>query len=165
MNIDATFWVGVSFFIFFGVLIYLKVPHKITDSLNNQISAIKKELQEADKLKNESKTLLSEYEAKISKSEKESKEIIYKAQKESEKIILEKANKFHLMMDERKKSSEQKINQMKQNALSDIKNASIKISIEAAENILKNSIDKNKLENYYKESINQAKISLKNLKT
>ena len=30
MAIDATFWVAVSFVIFFGALIYLKIPQKIT---------------------------------------------------------------------------------------------------------------------------------------
>ena len=34
MAIDATFWVAVSFIIFFGGLIYLKVPQKINDILN-----------------------------------------------------------------------------------------------------------------------------------
>ena len=47
MNIDATFWVAVSFFIFFGGLIYLKLPQKINSSLANQINEMKKELDEA----------------------------------------------------------------------------------------------------------------------
>ena len=51
MTIDATFWVAVSFFIFFAGLIYLKVPQKINGSLINQINEIKKELDEAEKLK------------------------------------------------------------------------------------------------------------------
>ena len=68
MTIDATFWVAVSFFIFFGVLIYLKIPQKINLSLTNQIIGIKKELDEAEKLKLEAKTLLSDYESKIDKS-------------------------------------------------------------------------------------------------
>ena len=38
MTIDATFWVAVSFFIFCGGLIYLKVPQKINNSLSNQIN-------------------------------------------------------------------------------------------------------------------------------
>ena len=37
MAIDSTFWVAVSFFIFFGGLIYLKVPHKINEILNKLI--------------------------------------------------------------------------------------------------------------------------------
>ena len=33
MTIDATFWVAVSFFLFFGGLVYLKVPQKINKNL------------------------------------------------------------------------------------------------------------------------------------
>ena len=51
MIIDATFWVSISFFIFFGGLIYLKVPQKINNSLNNQINEIKKEIEEAEKIR------------------------------------------------------------------------------------------------------------------
>ena len=71
MTIDATFWVAISFFIFLGGLVYLKVPQKINDSLDSKINEIKKELEEAEKLKNESKNLLSEYENKIDKSKKQ----------------------------------------------------------------------------------------------
>ena len=42
MTIDATFWVAISFFIFLGGLIYLKVPQKINNSLINQINEMRK---------------------------------------------------------------------------------------------------------------------------
>ena len=164
MTIDATFWVAVSFFIFFGVLIYLKVPQKINNSLIDQINEMKKELNEAEKLKIEAKNLLSNYENKIDKSKKETLEIINLAKKDSEKNILEKTEKFHQIMEFKKKNAEQKIAQMKENALSDIKNISVKISIEAVEHLIKNSIDKKKLQKLYENSLEQAKISLKNVK-
>ena len=164
MTIDATFWVAISFFIFLGGLIYLKVPQKINISLTDKINIIKKELNEAENLKEEAKILLSEYESKIDKSKKESKQIIDASKKESEKSIVEKTNKFNHIMDERKKSIEQKIVLMKQNALRDIKNISIKISIKSVENLIKKSVDKDTLENLYKKSLSQAKISLKQTK-
>jgi len=164
MIIDATFWVAVSFFIFFGVLIYLKVPQKINNSLNNQISEIKKELDEAEKLKVESKNLLSDYENQIDKSKKITQEIINLAKKDSEKIILEKTKKFYQIIEIRKKNVKQKILQMKENALKDIKNISVKVSVEAVEHLIKNSIDKNKLEKLYTNSLEQAKTSLKYIK-
>ena len=164
MIIDATFWVAISFFIFFGVLIYLKVPQKINNSLNDQIKEIKKELDEAEKLKVEAKNLLSDYENNIDKSKKETKEIINKAKEDSEKNILGRAEKFHQLIEERKKNAEQKIVQMKENALKDIKNISIKISIKAVEHLIKNSIDKNKIEKIYTDSLNQVKTSLKHTK-
>tara|TARA_B100001123_G_C14829441_1_gene835555 strand:- start:85 stop:582 length:498 start_codon:yes stop_codon:yes gene_type:complete len=164
MTIDATFWVAISFLIFVGVLIYLKIPQKVNNSLTHQINEIKKELNEAEKLKIEAKTLLSDYENKIDKSKKETKEIINLAKKDSEKIILEKTKKFHQMIENKKRNAEQKIFQMRENALKDIKNISVKISIEAVEQLIKNSIDKNKLENLYTKSLEQSKSSLKNLK-
>ena len=163
--IDATFWVAVSFFIFFGILIYLKIPQKINSSLTDQINEIRNELGEAEKLKIEAKTLLSDYENKIDKSKKETKEIINLAKKDSEKIILEKMEKFHQIMENKKKNAEQKIVQMKENALKDIKNISVKVSMEAVEHLIKKSIDKNKLEKFYTKSLEQAKTSLKHLRS
>ncbi len=164
MTIDATFWVAISFFIFIGGLIYLKIPQKINNSLTNQINEMKKEIEEAKKLKIEAKDLLSNYEDKIDKSKKETQEIITLAKKDSEKIILEKTEKFHSAIENKKKSVEQKITQMKENALKDIKNVSVKISMEAVEHLIKNSIDKNKLEKIYTQSLEQAKVALKHTK-
>ena len=162
MIIDATFWVAISFFIFLAGLVYLKVPQKINNSLLDQIDEMKKEISEAEKWKVEAKNLLSDCENKIDKSAKETKKIIYQAKSDCEKIILEKTKKFHQIMEIRKKSTEQKITLMKENAIRDIKNISIKISIKAVKNLIKNSIDKNKLEKLYTKNLEQTKAELKN---
>ena len=164
MTIDATFWVAVSFFIFFGILIYLKIPQKINSSLTDQINEIRNELGEAEKLKIEAKNLLSNYENKIDKSKKETQEIINLAKKDSEKTILEKTKKFHQIIENKKKNAEQKIVQMKENALKDIKNISVKVSMEAVEHLIKKSIDKNKLEKFYSKSLEQTITVLKHTK-
>jgi F-type H+-transporting ATPase subunit b len=161
MIIDATFWVAISFFIFLFGLIYIKVPNKINNSLDAKIKEIVKELNEAKELKSEAKNLLSDYESKIDKSKKETKEIITTARNASEAAIIEKNKKFHQMMEDRKRNAEQKIILMKQNALDEIKNMSIKISMEAVKNIIKNSIDKKKLEKIYIDSFKETKKALK----
>tara|TARA_B110000438_G_C15800978_1_gene645162 strand:- start:1415 stop:1912 length:498 start_codon:yes stop_codon:yes gene_type:complete len=164
MTIDATFWVAISFFIFLGALIYLKIPQKVNNSLSSQIDQIKKELAEAEKLKVEAKNLLSDYESKIDKSKKEAQEMIRVANDISEKNILEKTKKFHQLLDDRKKNIEQKILQMKDNALKDIKNISVKVSMEAVERLITNSIDKSKLEKIFSQSLEQTKTELKHTK-
>ena len=164
MTIDATFWVAIAFFIFFGGLIYLKVPQKVNASLNEKINIIKKELKEAEKLKNEAKNLLSDYENKLDKSKKESRLIIEAAKKESENNMLEKTKKFHQLIEDKKISTQTKITQMKENALKEIKNVSIKISIESVKNIIQNSIDRNKLDKLYTSSLEEIKKSLKKTK-
>ena len=165
MIIDATFWVAVSFFLFVAGLIYLKVPQKINNSLASQISEIKKELDEAEKLKVEAKNLLSKYEDDIDKSQKETKKIIFEAKQKSEKAILEKTEKFHLSMENKKKSIEIKISQMKNNALKEIRNTSIKVTMDSVKDLINNSIDKNKLEIFYNKSLDRTKNVLKDTKS
>ena len=41
MNIDATFWVAVSFIIFLGLLVYFKVPNRVKSILDEKINFIK----------------------------------------------------------------------------------------------------------------------------
>ena len=164
MMIDATFWVAIAFVIFIIGLIYLKVPQKINSSLNNVIKNIKNELDEAEKLKKESKNLLNESQEKLQNSNKEKEEIIEKAKAESEKLIIHMNDKFFKKCENRKKIAEQKIAQMNEDAKKSIKNASIKLAVKSVENLIKTSINKSKLGTLFKENLNQAKNTLKKTK-
>ena len=161
MNIDATFWVAVSFFIFFLGLIYLKIPQKVNDVLGNKINETKSELEEAEKLKDEAKNLLSSYENKLTRATDEATNILDRAKKDSEKNLIDSTEKFYQLIDYKKKNLSEKIDQMKDEAINEIKNTSIQISMEAVEKIIKNSIDKKKLDRFYEENLNQAKTTLK----
>ena len=165
MIIDATFWVAVSFFIFLGVLIYFKIPQKITSTLNNNINTIKTEVSDAELLKEESKNILSEYEKKISSAKAEVKQMVDAATDEADKNVLKTNEEFHIQMENRKKNTEDRIKQMKNQALKDIKNASVKISIQAVEVLLKNSLDKNKLNKIFDSSVEETKSALKSKST
>ena len=162
MNFDATFWVAISFFIFLGILFYFKVPQKVFGALNESINNIKKDIDEADKLKEEAKNILSEYESKLSKSKVEVDLMIKNAQKESETNIIKINDQFHSIFENRKKMAEDKIKQMKFQATKDIKNYSVEVAIIALEKIIKNSVDKKKLDKIYISSVDEAKKILKN---
>ena len=162
MMIDATFWVAISFLIFVGVIIYFKVPQKIDGSLNESIKKIKESLDDAEKLKDEAKNILSEYDSKVSKSKEEIKNLITSAKNQAEKNIIKTNEDFHKVIENRKKSAEEKIKQMKSQAIKDVKNESVNIAIQSVEKIIKNSIDKKKLDKIYISSLEEAKKILKN---
>ena len=162
MNIDATFWVAVSFVIFVGIIFYLKVPQKVYQSLEDSIKKIKKDIDDAEKLKDEAKNILSEHEAKVSKSKQEIEILIKKAKEEAEKTLIKKNEEFHNIVENRKKTAEQKIRQAKLQALKDVKNLSVNTAILAVEKIIKNSIEKKKLDKIYIASIEETKKILKN---
>ena len=161
MTIDATFWVAISFFIFLGILIYFKIPQKVKSVLNENISNIKNQINEAEKLKEEAKNILSEHEKKISNSKTEVRSMLDKANEDSERNIVKTNKEFHGLMENRKKNAEERIKQMKNQAMKDIKNASVKIAIESVEKLLKHSMDKSKLDKIYLSSIEETKLALK----
>ena len=161
MILDATFWVTISFFIFIGILFYFKVPQKVIETLELNISNISNQISEAEKLKEDAKNILIEQEKKISNSKNEVKEMIDKANEEAEKNVIVTNNEFHNLMENRKKNSEERIKQLKNQAMKDIKNASVKIAIESVEKLIKNSLDKSKLDKIYSSSIEETKLALK----
>ena len=161
MTLDATFWVMISFFMFIGLLVYFKIPKKIKTILDENISNIKNEIDEADKLKEDAKNILTEHEKKISNSKAEVKLMVDKAIEEAEKNVLKTNQNFHNLMENRKKNVEEKIIQLKNQAIRDIKNASIKIAVESVEKLLRNSLDKSKLDKIYASSIEETKLALK----
>ena len=165
MIIDATFWVAISFIIFLGVLIYFKIPQKVIIALNESINSIKHEIGNAEALKEESKNILSEYEKKIGNAKNEIKQMIDAATEDADRNVLKTNEDFHVQMENRKKNTEDRIKQMKNQALKDIKNASVKISIQAVEVLLKNSLDKNKLNKIFEASIEDTKSALKRKST
>ena len=161
MTLDATFWVTISFFIFLGILVYFKVPQKVKETLEQNILNIKNQINEAEKLKEDAKNILSENEKKISNSKNEVKNMIDRANEEAEKNIIKTNKEFHALMENRKRNAEERIRQLKNQAVKDIKNASVKIGIESVEKLIKNSLDKSKLDKIYSSSIEETKLALK----
>ena len=165
MTVDATFWVGVSFVLFFAGLIYLKVPQKINELLNKLIKDIKNEIDESEKLRSEAKILLDNSQAKLDTAKEESKKIIEQAKKESENLIIEMNDKFHESSEIKKNLAENKIAQMKEAALKEIKDSSIKLAIESVKKLILTSVDKSKLDNLFEKNLEESKIAIKKIKS
>jgi F-type H+-transporting ATPase subunit b len=127
MAIDATFWVAVSFVIFFGALIYLKIPQKITEMLDKMISDIKNEIDESEKLRTEAKALLDNAQNKLDTAQSVSNEILENAKKDSDKLIIELNDKFHKSSEIKKNLAENKISQMKEAAIKRLRMPQLKL--------------------------------------
>ena len=163
MVIDSTFWVAVSFVIFFAVLIYLKVPQKINEILNKLISEIKNEIDESEKLRTEAKTLLDNAQKKLDTAQSVSNEILDQAKKDSDRLIIDLNEKFHKTSEIKKNLAENKITQMKEAAIKEIKDASIKITVESVKKIISTSVDKSKLDGLFQKNLDETKEELKKI--
>ena len=163
MAIDATFWVAISFVIFIGGLIYLKIPKKVNDILNKLILDIKNEIDESEKLRTEAKTLLNNAQDKLNTAQSVSNEILEQAKKDSDKMIIELNDKFHKSSEIKKNLAENKISQLKENAIKEIKNASIKIAVDSVKKIITTSVDKSRLDAMFQKNLDETKEELKKI--
>ncbi len=163
MTFDATFWVAVSFLIFIGILIYFKIPQMINKQLNKMIFDIKNEIEESEKLRTESKTLLDNAQNKLDLANSESKKIIDQVKKDSEKLVIEMNEKFHKSSEIKKTLAKTKISQMKEAALKDIKDTSVKIAIASVKKIISTSVDKSKLDTLFQKNLEDTKTALKKI--
>ena len=163
MVIDATFWVAVSFILFFGGLVYLKIPQKLNEILNKLISDIKSEIDESEKLRAEAKTLLDNAQSKLNTAQSICDEILEQAKKDSDKLVIDLNDKFHKTSEIKKNLAENKISQMKESAIKEIKDASIKIAVDSVKKIITTSVDKSKLDTLFKKNLDETKEELKKI--
>ena len=163
MEIDSTFWVAISFIIFFGGLVYLKIPQKVNEILNKLILDIKNEIDESEKLRTEAKTLLDNAQKKLDTAQTVSNDILNQAKKDSDRLVIELNDKFHKSSEIKKNLAENKISQMKEAAIKEIKDASIKIAVDSVKKIISTSVDKSKLDAVFQKNLDETKEQLKKI--
>ena len=163
MAFDATFWVAISFIIFFGVLVYFKIPQQVNELLGKMINDIKNEIRESEKFRSVSKVLLDNAQLKLDTSQNEGKKIIDSAKKDSENLIIEMNDKFYKSTEIKKNSAQLKIKQMKDAAIKEIKDTSIKLAVNSVKKIISTSVDKTKLDNLFEKNLKETKEALKKI--
>ena len=129
----------------------------------NLILDIKNEIDESEKLRSEAKILLDNAQSKLDTAQKVSKNILEQAKKDSDHLVIEMNNKFHKSSEIKKNLAESKILQMKESALKEIKDVSIKIAVDSVKKIIDTSVDKSKLDSLFDKNLEETKIALKKI--
>ena len=81
---NPLFWVLVAFLAFAALILYYRVPAAVGKMLDDRADAIRKELDEARKLREDAQALLADYQRKAREAETEARTIIDQARREAE---------------------------------------------------------------------------------
>ena len=161
---DAAFWVAISFILFCLILIYKKIPQLINKLLENKIDEIKSEIENTKNLNLESEQLLKKYKDKIQDAHIESKNILTSEKKDAENFIKESESKFEQLMINKKKSLQQKLEQMRIAAIKDIQHISNKIALEAVRKIILDPANIDKIKIINQKNLEKTFVQLKQTK-
>ena len=107
--------------------------------------------------------MLDNAQNKLDSAQSESKKILEQAKKEGDELVIEMNDKFYQSSEIKKNLGENKIIQMKEAALKEIKNVSIKIAVDSVKKIITTSIDKSKLDNLFEKNLEETKVALKKI--
>ena len=132
----ATVWVALALLTFIGILVYVKVPGKLTSALDQRSAKIRSELEEARRLREEAAALLAEYQKKRGEAEAEAAAIVAQAKRESEALAVEARARLEDYVTRRTKAVEQRITQAETQAIAEVKSRAIDVATAAATRIL-----------------------------
>jgi F-type H+-transporting ATPase subunit b len=136
----ADFWVLISFLLFMGILVWKGVPAMIGKSLDQRAAAIRNELDEARRLREEAQQLLADYQRKTREAEDEARTIVEAAKHEAEVLAAETRKALAEQVERRTKAAEDKIARAEAQALSDVRAAAVDLAVKASESILKTKL-------------------------
>jgi len=134
---EPVFWVMIAFFGFVALVLYKGVPGMIAKALDKRAEAIRNELDEARRLRDEAQALLADYQRKSREAENEAQAILEQAKRESAALASETRQNLAESVERRTKLAEEKIARAEAQAVSEVRASAVESAIAAAEKILK----------------------------
>jgi F-type H+-transporting ATPase subunit b len=138
---DASAWALVGLLLFLALIAYLKVPGTVGAGLDKRADNIRKELDDARKLREEAQSLLADYQRRRQEAEAEAEGIVAEAKREAERMTEEANAALEDMIKRRTEAAERKIAQAEGQAIADVKARAADIAVAAAEAILAKKVD------------------------
>ncbi|MCB2082054.1 MAG: F0F1 ATP synthase subunit B [Hyphomicrobiales bacterium] len=152
MHFDQTFWVGVAFIIFVA-LIYKPVGRLIGKGLDVYARRIRKELDEALKLKEKAQEVLASYEREHRNASKEIEKILAYAREEAERITISEKQKLEEAIKKRTEMALQKIAQAEASVLKELQDNAADMTISAARALIAEHLSKEAAEELIAKSL------------
>jgi F-type H+-transporting ATPase subunit b len=157
---DPEFWVGVGALIFIGILLWKKVPAMLAQSLDARAAAIRKELEDARRLREEAETLLRQYQSKRADADKEAAAIVTEAKAEAERYAAEARAQIKAQVERRAKQAEEKIAQAEAQAVAEVRALAADAAVAAAEKLIASRLDDKRTADLIKRSLEEIPSKL-----
>lgn len=128
---DPTFWVAASFAIFMALFLKYLLP-KITSGLDSRASAIREQLEQAEKLRAEAEALLATYKKQEKEAAKQAKALVATAEKDAEAIRIKAAEELKQSLARRRAQAEESIQRAEAEAVREIRQQLVSMATDTA---------------------------------
>ena len=126
----------IMFFVFFGKKIFIAVGAMLDD----RSDAIKSELDEATRLREEAQDMLADYERKQHEALAEAENIVAAARAEAERLGVEAAKQLESSLKRSEQMAKDRIAQAEASALQEVRAVAVDVALEATAKILEKDV-------------------------
>lgn len=129
--------VAIAFVIFIGILVYFKVPQKLSGLLDGRAEGIRSELAEARKLREDAMELRASFERKQIEVKQEADRIVASAKEAAQAAAAQAQIDLDDSIKRRMKAAEEQLASAEAAAIRDIRNAAVSVAIAAAGDVIR----------------------------
>lgn len=133
---DESFFVAAAFFTVIGAFIYLKLPSKLMQSLDEKSAQIAKELDDAKALRAEAEKVLADYEEQRKQAEAQAEQMIADAKASAERTAAEARAAMQVAMERRTKQAEEKTARAQENLEKEVRAAITSLAVDATAHLV-----------------------------
>ncbi|MDE2648409.1 MAG: F0F1 ATP synthase subunit B [Paracoccaceae bacterium] len=150
---NTDFIVSLSFALFVGILLYLKVPNLLAGLLDKRADGIRTELDEAKKLREEAQTLLASYERKQKEIAEQAERIIKNAKEEAKAVAAQAQKDLEISIERRMQAAVEQLESAEVAAILEIRDTAISVAIAVASEVIQNHSKEVDQDKFLEESI------------
>lgn len=133
---NTNFVVLIAFLCFIGLLVYMKVPAKLTGMLDARAATIKAELDEARSLREEAKSILATYERRQKEVQEQADRIVSSAREEALAAAAQAKEDLKASIARRLASATEQIASAEAGAIRQVREQAVAVAVAAAGEVL-----------------------------
>lgn len=157
---NTDFVVLLAFLLFIGILVYMKVPGKVTGMLDARAEQIKAELAEARALREEAKELLASYDRKAREVQEQSARIVASAKDEAMAAAAQAKEELKVSIARRLAAATDRIASAEAAAVREVREKAVNVAVAAATEVLAAQATKEKAQASIDDAIIQVAARL-----
>jgi len=133
---NTNFIVLLAFLLFLAILVYYKVPGMVGRMLDERSAGIRKDLDEARRLRDEAQTLLGSFERKQREVDAQASRIVAAAKEEAEKAAVLAMDEIRASVARRLAAAHEQIASAEARAIRDVRDEAITVAVNAARDVI-----------------------------
>lgn len=157
---DTTFWAFLGLISFLAILAFFGVHKTIGKTLDDRAENIRKELDEARRLREEAQEMLASYERRQREAADEAEEIIRQARQEAEYLRTNAKKEISQRIERRRALAERRIEQAEASAVKEIRQRAADLAVDAAARLMRGQLSKTQRNAILKDDLGVLKDKL-----